>query len=57
MRREGVEHPYELLQQLTRGNTRVVQQTILQFIESIDVSEDVKSELRHITPFNYVGYL
>ncbi|MDX1478910.1 MAG: adenylosuccinate lyase [Saprospiraceae bacterium] len=56
LRREGVPQPYELLKQLTRGKGNVDQKAMFAFIEGLDISEDVKRELKEITPFNYVGY-
>ena len=55
LRREGYPNPYETLKQLTRTNERITQDTIAQFIETLDVSEAVKQELRVITPANYTG--
>jgi adenylosuccinate lyase len=56
LRREGVAQPYELLKGLTRGKERVTQEVMNAFIDSLDVSEVVKFELKSITPFNYLGY-
>ena len=55
LRREGVEKPYELLKDLTRGNAKVTQESIHAFIDGLSVSDAVKEELKKITPFNYVG--
>ena len=55
LRREGYPEPYEKLKELTRTNERITRQTIQQFIDSLDISEQVKEELRQITPFNYTG--
>jgi adenylosuccinate lyase len=55
LRRENVPNPYEALKELTRGNTSVNEQTFERFIEGLDVPEKVKSELRHVSPFNYTG--
>lgn len=54
LRRENYPQPYETLKQLTRGNT-VTPQSIQQFIDSLNVSEEVKNELKQITPHNYIG--
>ena len=55
LRREGYPHPYEALKALTRTNERMTQQTIHHFIDTLDVSEDVKQEMRAVTPANYTG--
>ncbi len=55
LRREAYPNPYEALKQLTRTNQKMTAETIGQFIESLDVSEAVKAELRVITPWNYTG--
>lgn len=54
LRREGFEHPYELLKQFSRGK-ELGKKEIRAFIETLTVSEDVKEELRQLTPHNYVG--
>ena len=55
LRREGVENPYELLKNLTRKNEKITQKSLRNFIANLDVSEDLKTELNQITPFNYTG--
>ena len=55
LRREGYPHPYEALKALTRTNERMTEETIHAFIDGLDVSDEVKSELRDITPWNYTG--
>jgi adenylosuccinate lyase len=55
LRREGVENPYELLKNLTRKNEKITQKSLKNFIDNLDVSEDLKTELNQITPFNYTG--
>ena len=55
LRREGYPHPYEALKALTRTNTKMTEQTIHEFVETLNVSERVKQELRAITPHNYTG--
>ena len=55
LRREGYPHPYEALKALTRTNERMIEETIHAFIDGLDVSDDVKAELRDITPWNYTG--
>lgn len=55
LRRENYPHPYEALKQLTRGKEGISKESIRDFIESLDISEDIKEELRVLTPHNYVG--
>ena len=55
LRREAYPHPYEALKALTRTNARMTEQTIHEFISSLQVSEAVKAELMNITPSNYTG--
>lgn len=56
LRRESIEKPYEKLKSLTRGSD-INKEKISDFIETLEVSEDVKRELRTITPHNYIGYI
>ena len=55
LRREGYPNPYETLKQLTRTNERITPETIAAFIDTLDVSQQVKDELRAVTPQNYTG--
>lgn len=55
LRREGYPHPYETLKALTRTNEAVTQESISRFIDTLEVSEDIKQELKAITPHNYTG--
>ncbi len=55
LRREGYPNPYEALKALTRTGAAISHDTISNFIETLDVSETVKAELRQITPNNYTG--
>ena len=55
LRREGYPNPYETLKALTRTGQAVSDRTIREFIDSLDVAESVKDELRRLTPFNYTG--
>ena len=55
LRREGVENPYELLKNLTRKNEKITEKSMKNFIDNLDVSEDLKTELNQITPFTYTG--
>lgn len=56
LRREKIEGAYELLKELTRTNEGINAQSILGFIDKLNVNESVKEELRNISPFNYLGY-
>ncbi len=55
LRREGYPHPYEALKALTRTNEAITEASIKDFVEGLNVAEDVKKELRAITPHNYTG--
>ncbi len=55
LRREGYPNPYETLKALTRTNEGITEKSIKDFIETLNVSESVKAELRAITPHNYTG--
>jgi adenylosuccinate lyase len=55
LRRERVENPYELLKNLTRKNEKITEKSMKNFIDNLDVSEDLKTELNQITPFTYTG--
>ena len=55
LRREGYPEPYEALKGLTRTNERIDAITISRFIQSLNVSDSIKSELTKITPFNFTG--
>lgn len=55
LRREGYPKPYEALKELTRTNETVTQATIEAFVETLKVSNEVKAELKAITPWNYTG--
>ncbi|WP_396181199.1 adenylosuccinate lyase [Flavobacterium sp.] len=55
LRREGYPNPYEALKDLTRTNTVINKESIHAFIESLNVSNDIKTELKAITPSNYLG--
>lgn len=55
LRREAYPNPYEALKALTRTNEGINQNTLLQFIDSLNVDERVKEELRSITPHTYTG--
>ena len=55
LRREAYPNPYETLKALTRTNKKMDEQTIHEFIQTLEVSDDVKNELMAITPWNYTG--
>ncbi len=55
LRREGYPKPYEALKALTRTNEAVTQETIGAFVETLNVSDETKAELKAITPWNYTG--
>lgn len=55
LRREGYPNPYEALKGLTRTNEKINQKSIANFIDSLEVSDDIKAELKVITPSNYTG--
>ena len=55
LRREAYPHPYEALKALTRTNEKMTEETIHAFIQTLNVSDDVKAELMAITPQNYTG--
>jgi adenylosuccinate lyase len=55
LRREGYPKPYEALKALTRTNKGITEASISDFIDTLNVSEDVKKELKQISPYNYTG--
>ncbi|AWV99936.1 adenylosuccinate lyase [Arcticibacterium luteifluviistationis] len=55
LRREGFPKPYEALKDLTRKNEKITEKSIKEFIESLDISDKVKYELKAITPFTFTG--
>ena len=55
LRREGYPNPYEALKGLTRTNTVINKQSIHDFIETLEVSDEIKAELKQISPSNYLG--
>lgn len=56
LRREGYPKPYEALKALTRTNSVVTAESLAEFINSLDVAEDVKCRLLDLTPLNYTGF-
>ena len=55
LRREAYPNPYEALKALTRTNTKMTEETIHEFIQGLEVSDEIKEELMAITPWNYTG--
>ena len=55
LRRENYPNPYEALKNLTRTNDRITEKSIRNFIKTLKVSEEIKAELKQITPWNYTG--
>ena len=55
LRREAYPNPYEALKALTRTNTKMTEETIHEFIKTLEVSDEVKAELMAITPHTYTG--
>jgi adenylosuccinate lyase len=56
LRRENYPHPYEALKNLTRGKSSITQADLSDFIESLNVSPDVKAEMLQLSPHTYTGY-
>ncbi len=56
LRREGYPEPYETLLELTRTNQKITGEAISAFIDSLDINESVRAELKAVTPFNYTGF-
>jgi len=55
LRREGYPKPYEALLDLTRTNQKITRDSISSFINGLDIREEIKEELKEISPFNYTG--
>ena len=55
LRREGYPKPYEALKALTRTNQHITEESIHEFIASLDVKPEVKAELMALTPHTYTG--
>ena len=55
LRREGYTNPYEALKKLTRLNSKITKETIIKFIDTLEIDEKIKSELKNISPSNYTG--
>ena len=57
LRRENYPNPYETLKALTRTNEGITEKSLQEFINSLEVSDTIKDELRKISPFTYTGIL
>jgi len=55
LRRENYPNPYEALKDLTRGNNKIDKKAIQQFIDGLKIKDEIKKELKKITPQNYTG--
>ncbi len=55
LRREGFKNPYEKIKELTRNNKKITKNDLLVFINRLDVSKQIKKELKNISPKNYTG--
>ncbi len=55
LRREGYPEPYEKLKELTRTHKNITKESLHTFIDTLDVPDSVKEEMKQITPFNYTG--
>jgi len=55
LRREGIPNAYEIMKNITRGTQMVTKKRLHEFIDTLPVSEEVKEELKAITPYNYTG--
>ncbi|MBS0012058.1 MAG: adenylosuccinate lyase [Bacteroidales bacterium] len=55
LRREGYPKPYETLKELTRTNEKITRESLMKFIDKLEVTKSVKEELKSVTPFNYTG--
>ena len=55
LRREGYPNPYEALKKLTRLNSKITNKTIKEFIDSLEIRDEIKKELKNISPSNYTG--
>ena len=56
LKREGINDGYELLKDFTRNNSKIGKEEIHKFIDELKVSDEVKEDLKTITPYNYTGY-
>jgi len=56
LRREGYPNPYEALLELTRTNQKITSESIMKFIDNLDLRDEIKEELKAISPLNYTGF-
>jgi adenylosuccinate lyase len=56
LRREGFHKPYEALLDLTRTNQKITRESLHEFIDRLDITEEIRLELKSVTPFNYTGF-
>jgi len=56
LRREGYPRPFEALKQLTRTHQEITRETLWAFIDSLDLDEQVRNEIKQVTPQNYTGF-
>lgn len=55
MRREGIDSAYEQLKELSRGRDRISKEELHQFIDTLDLSQSIRDEMKKWTPHNYIG--
>jgi adenylosuccinate lyase len=55
MRRHGIAEPYEKLKQLTRGHRHIDQEVIKEFVNTLELPDDVRDALGALTPGEYIG--
>ena len=55
LRREGYSNPYEIMKELTRSNERVDKNSLHEFIDKLNIDDNIKNELKQISPYNYTG--
>jgi adenylosuccinate lyase len=56
LRREGYPKPYEALKELSRGKGKITKNDVWEFVDDLQVEENVKKELKNLSPNNYYGY-
>ena len=55
LRREGFSNPYEIMKELTRSNQKIDKNSLHEFIDKLDIDNNIKNELKQISPYNYTG--
>ena len=55
LRREGYSNPYEIMKELTRSNQKIDKNSLYEFIDKLDIDNNIKNELKQISPYNYTG--